>query len=144
MMTQSLKGKILVFGVFFIGLVTGALLANFYDTRVNRTRPPFADRADRGGPAERARRDIDALHEYLGLTQEQRDQIQKILDDTRIEFGKLRKETRPRFEAIQQESRNKIRAVLTEEQRRKYDEFRRNNPPRSRNNDPPTHTGDQH
>ena len=121
MIGSSLKAKILVFSVFLIGIATGILIADFYQTRVTGTREDVNTR-DR---AQRAQRDVSKFHDYLGLNEEQRQQVNKILEETRNEFQKLRKETQPRSQAIQEESRVKIRALLTDEQRQKYDEFRR-------------------
>jgi Spy/CpxP family protein refolding chaperone len=128
MIARSMKGKILVFAVFFIGIATGVLLANFYDTRVTGSRPDAPTERE-----QRAQRDINKFYDYLGLNEEQRAQARKIGEETRVEFQNLRQETQPRFEAIQQESRTKIRALLTDEQRLKYDEFRKARDERFRN-----------
>jgi len=128
MVAGSFKAKLLVFAIFFMGIGSGILIANFYTTRV--TGSPDANPADR---AQRAQRDINKFYDYLGLDEPQREQMRKIGEETRHEFQELRKETQPRFEAIQEESRNKIRAVLNEEQRTKYDEFRRKMDERRRN-----------
>ncbi len=129
MIARTLQAKVLVFAVFFIGIATGVLIANFYDARVtgSRTETVPSDRA------QKAQRDISKFHDYLGLNGEQRDQVNKILEDTRHEFQELRKETQPKFQAIQQASRGKIRELLTEEQRKKYDEFRRRQDERMKN-----------
>ena len=129
MIARSIKAKALVFAIFFIGIATGVLIANFYTTRVTGS-------PDAGNPperAQRAQRDINKYYDYLGLDQPQREQMHKIGEETRHEFQELRKETQPRFQSIQEESRAKIRAVLNEEQRKKYDEFRRNMDERRRN-----------
>jgi hypothetical protein len=57
------------------------------------------------------------------LSLEQRVQVKQITEDSRPEFNKIFQQTRPQMEAIQKQTRSKIRAVLTEEQRKKYDEF---------------------
>ena len=131
MIARSLKAKILVFAVFFIGIATGILIANFYQTRVTGTR----EAVNTGDRAQRAQRDVNKFHDYLGLNEEQRQQVNKILEETRNEFQKLRKETHPRFQAIEEASRTKIRAILTSEQRQKYDEFRRARDQRRKNRD---------
>jgi hypothetical protein len=120
MIAQSIKGKLLVFAIFFTGIATGFLVSNFYETRVSGGRQFGPDRATR---VERARREVDRVHEYLGLTEEQRQQVSQILEDTRARFRELQKQTRPQFDAIQEESHNKIRAILSEEQLAKYNEF---------------------
>ena len=120
MIARSLKAKALVFTVFFIGIATGVFIMNFYETRVTGTRQGGADRATR---AERAQREVDRMHDYLGLTEDQKEQVNQILESTRTEFRELQRETRPQFDAIQEGSRTKIRAILNEEQGQKYDEF---------------------
>ena len=131
MIARSLKGKILVFAVFFIGIVTGVLITDFYETRVTGMAPP-SDTRDR---ASRAQRDIKNVHDYLGVNEEQRQLINKILEETRTEVLKLHEETHPRFRSIQEESQARIRAILTEEQRQKYEEFRQNLQRRNRGRD---------
>ncbi len=128
---RSLKGKILVFAVFFIGIATGVLITDFYETRVAGMAPGTGTR-DR---ASRAVRDVSKFHDYLGLDQKQRQQVNEILDETRNEVRTLHKDTQPRFQSIQEESRARIRAILTEEQRKKYDEFRQNLQRRNRDRD---------
>ena len=132
MIARSLKGKILVFTVFFIGIVTGVLITDFYETRVTGTSPGAPDARDR---ASRSQRDITKVHDYLGLNDEQRQQVNKILEETRNEVRKLRQETQPKFQVIQEASQARIRAILSEEQRQKYDEFRRNLQRRNRDRD---------
>ena len=117
MIATSLKGKILVFVVFFIGIASGVLIGSFYDSRVLGTQADTADRP------ERARRDVNSFHDYIGLNEQQREQVTKVLEETGAEFRKLRKQTQPQFEELQKTSQAKIRALMTEEQRKKYDEF---------------------
>jgi len=132
MIARTIKAKFLVFTIFFLGIGTGVLVANFYTTRVNGT-ADSTNQADGAQRAQRAQRDINKFYDYLGLDQAQREQMHKIGEETRHEFQDLRKETQPRFEAIQEESRAKIRAVLNDEQRAKYDDFRRKMDERRRN-----------
>jgi len=121
MIARSFKAKALVFVIFFLGIGAGVLVANIYSKRfVNASAAP----ADGPQRTQRAQRDINKFYDYLGLNQEQRDQMHKIGEETRQKFQDLRKETQPRFEAIQEASRVKIRAVLDDEQRKKYDDFR--------------------
>jgi len=126
MIARTIKAKVLVFVVFIVGIATGVLFANFYSNRLVGA-PAVADRpADRTQQTQKAQRDINKFYDYLGLSPEQREQMHKIGEETRHEFQSLSKETQPRFAAIQEESRGKIRAILTDEQRKKYDEFRKN------------------
>jgi hypothetical protein len=139
MIARTALGKILVFAIFFIGIATGAVLDNVYRTRVGAAQPAV----DRRGPnsQDRMRRDRDAMDKYLGLDEAQKEQVHKILEDTRNDLRQLREQVGPQFRAIEDGSREKIRALLTEEQRRKWDEFReshrgdRGRPPRGSDKD---------
>jgi Spy/CpxP family protein refolding chaperone len=127
---SSVKAKALVFAIFFLGIATGVLVANFYTTRVvSAPAPPNAPEN-----AQRAQRDINKFYDYLGLDQAQREQMHKIGEETRREFQQLRQETQPRFKAIQEATRTKMRTVLnTDEQRKKYDDWRQRMNERQRN-----------
>jgi len=131
MIVRYLKAKVLVFAVFFIGIATGVLIANFYTTHVAGA-PDTTNSQDR---AQRAQRDINKFYDYLGLNQAQREEMHKIGEDTRREFRDLRKETQPRSQAIQDASRAKIRQILNDEQLKKYDEFRKRNDERRKKRD---------
>jgi Spy/CpxP family protein refolding chaperone len=130
MIGSSVKAKALVFAIFFLGIATGVLVANFYTTRVvSAPAPPNAPEN-----AQRAQRDINKFYDYLGLDQPQREQMHKIGEETRREFQQLRQETQPRFKAIQEATRTKMRTVLnTDEQRKKYDDWRQRMNERQRN-----------
>ncbi len=137
MIARSALGKILVFSVFFIGIGTGALLDTAYRTRVSRAGNDGDRRGGEHGlsPQERAKRDLDRMGQYLGLDQNQKEQIAKIQDETRGEFRALREKTDPefkalrekvdpQFKAIEERSRARIGAILNAEQRRKWEEVR--------------------
>ena len=125
MIARSNKAKLLVISIFFVGIATGVLVTNFYTNRLTSA-SDAANSSERDQRTQRAQRDINRFYDYLGLDQAQREEMRRIGEETRHEFQELRKETQPRYEAIQEGSRAKIRAVLNEEQRAKYDEFRRN------------------
>jgi len=132
MIGSSGKAKALVFAIFFLGIATGVLVANFYTTRVVVSAPATPGNAPES--AQRAQRDINKFYDYLGLDQPQREQMHKIGEETRREFQQLRQETQPRFNAIQEATRAKMRTVLnTDEQRKKYDDWRQRMNERERN-----------
>ena len=119
MITRFVKAKILVFAVFFVGIASGFLIANFYEDRVAQMRREN-DREER---RQRAERNVNQFHDYLGLSEQQRQDVTKIMEEMRAEMDKLHSETRPKFRAIEDASRNRVRALLSDEQRAKYDEF---------------------
>jgi hypothetical protein len=122
MIARALKGKILVFAVFFVGIASGILISNFYETRVAGSPPDLSANRDRGVNGQR---DVNKVHDYLGLDQDQRQRVNAILEEGRAEVRKLRAESRPKIEAIEEQTRARIQAVLNPNQLKRYEEFRR-------------------
>jgi len=129
--SSATRGKLLVFVVFVVGGLTGALIDNVYETRW---------RTD-GESARRSPQQLNQqLYDLLELSAEQRQQFQSILEASRPDFEKLFAENRKLLEPnrrkaadLQEQTRTKIRAILTEEQVKKYNEYnekRRPGPPR--------------
>jgi Spy/CpxP family protein refolding chaperone len=117
--STATRGKLLVFAVFLVGCVVGAVLDNLYETRWN---------AD--PDSKRSVREIQQLDDLLDLTPEQRQQRDSILEASRPDFEKLLAENREllkpnnrKYADLQQQTRAKIRAILTEEQAKAYDEY---------------------
>jgi Spy/CpxP family protein refolding chaperone len=135
MIARALKGKLLVFGVFFIGIVTGMLIINFYETRVAGSPP---DLNDHRGRTNDSQRDVNRVHDYLGLDQQQRDRVNEILEEGRTEVRQLRAETRPKVAAIEENTQARIREVLNPDQLTRYEEFRKSLRERGRKNRRPS------
>ena len=131
MISSATRGKLLVFAVFVIGGLTGALIDNVYETRW---------RADVESVRRSPQQLNQQLYDLLELSAEQRQQFQSILESSRPDFEKLFAENRKLLEPnrrkaadLQEQTRTKIRAILTEEQVKKYNEYnekRRPGPPR--------------
>jgi uncharacterized protein YlxP (DUF503 family) len=131
MIDRSIKGTILVFSVFFLGIVSGVLLTDLWDTMV--------DSAVISSNHRSAEHELGKFYEFVGLNVEQRSQVSQIMQDSRPAFIKVFEQTRPLLEAMQKETRAQIRAILTEHQRKKYDEFNQTINAR-RNNQRPQHS----
>jgi Spy/CpxP family protein refolding chaperone len=115
------RAKALVFVVFFLGMLTGALIDNVYKTRIS---------ANDNSAQRRSEREVNQVYDLLDLTAEQRHQFKSIMDAARPDFEKLFEENRKLLEPnqrkyfeLQEETRNKIRAILSEEQKKKYNEY---------------------
>ena len=131
MISSATRGKLLVFAVFVIGGLTGALIDNVYETRW---------RADVESVRRSPQQLNQQLYDLLELSAEQRQQFQSVLESSRPDFEKLFAENRKLLEPnrrkaadLQEQTRTKIRAILTEEQVKKYNEYnekRRPGPPR--------------
>ena len=128
MIARALKGKILVFAVFFVGIATGIIIMNFYETRV-------AGMTDARDIRERgARGDVSKVHDYLGLDQQQRERVNAILEGGRSEVRQLRMESRPKIQALEENTQSRIREVLNPDQLKRYEEFRNTVRERGRRN----------
>ena len=95
--------------VFVVGLLSGAILMDVYETRV------FSS-DQRGG------RGVSYV-EYLQLTEEQEAGVAVILEGTRESFRELRRQTRPLYEQLSENTQNEIRELLTEPQQALYSEW---------------------
>jgi Spy/CpxP family protein refolding chaperone len=116
--SSATRAKLLVFAVFLIGGLTGALIDNLYETRIR-------ERDSRRQPQQQ----VNQIYDLLELTPEQRQQFQSIMDSSRPDFEKLFAENRKlvapnnrKIAELQEQTRVKIRAILTEEQAKKYNE----------------------
>ena len=136
MISSATRGKLLVFAVFVIGGLTGALIDNVYETRW---------RADVESVRRSPQQLNQQLYDLLELSAEQRQQFQSVLESSRPDFEKLFAENRKLLEPnrrkaaeLQEQTRTKIRAILTEDQAKRYNEYndtmerlrRRPGPPR--------------
>jgi Spy/CpxP family protein refolding chaperone len=129
--SSATRGKLLVFAVFVVGGLTGALIDNVYETRW---------RADSDSGRRSPQQVNQQLFDLLELSAEQQQQWNSIIESSRPDFEKLFAENRKLLEPnrrkaaeLQDQTRTKIRAILTEEQAKKYNEYnerRRPGPPR--------------
>jgi Spy/CpxP family protein refolding chaperone len=83
------------------------------------------------GPRNGAEFLINKMNDKVGLTQNQQDQIRKILEETNEKYRELRinviepriHDVEPQFNAVRQESRDRIRALLNPDQLPKYEDM---------------------
>jgi Spy/CpxP family protein refolding chaperone len=79
---------------------------------------------DAGGPyASRMRGGPDRLAERLQLTSDQQTKLHAILDGSRREIEDSRLETDKKLEAIRIRTNSQITAILTEEQKKRFEQF---------------------
>ena len=98
--------------IFVLGFSAGALAFNAYQKW---------SRGQRGG--DRPAR-FEAMLDRLQLSNEQKTQIQQILDETRQQLSALRKESEPRFDAIRQQADERMQKVLSPEQWKQFQQER--------------------
>ncbi|HSB09458.1 MAG TPA: hypothetical protein VLM38_08075 [Blastocatellia bacterium] len=116
------KARLIVVTVFVIGFGAGALSLNLYQQMTSSDKK----NAPQHGPEFLIKR----LHDRVGLTNDQEDQIRKVLVETNDKYREIRtelepriKDFEPRFNAVREQSRDRIRALLTPEQLPKYEKM---------------------
>lgn len=109
--------KAVVFGlVFALGLATGALGLRLYERSYGTSAGGRWGRFDR-------ERYVSLLTRDVQLTSDQRQALDRILDDTRDEFVKLRETIQPQVQDIRERARARIRQMLTPDQQQQFEAF---------------------
>jgi len=121
--------------VFVLGAALGGVFGYFYGHRssVSAANPPLTE------PQRRAQR-VDQLTKDLGLTNEQRQQLDSTLSQLHAQYKVIHDQSDAQTEQARQKGRDQIRAILTPEQKPKFEEFlkrldeerKRNAPPQPR------------
>jgi hypothetical protein len=111
MLTNRRKAQLIIIATFLFGTVVGA--SGYYllskQPLINQsTTPPNT---------------LNEITRAVGLSAEQRTQIEQMLEDSRREQQELRTQIRPQFTAIRMRCRERIRTVLSPEQQGLYDKW---------------------
>jgi len=114
---KRLKVPGVLVAVYVLGIATGALGFTLYRTY---SAPPSPARWQ--GRFDRERY-VGRLTEALQLQEGQRQQLERILDDARDEFGKLRQTIAPQVQAIKERTRVRIRQMLAPDQQQRFETF---------------------
>jgi len=101
--------------VFLSGLGVGLLGDSVYRTRTEH-HPRSID--------EFRKRYVSDMRARLRLSDGQVKQLERILDETRLQYKEARERLRPELKAIQEGQTSKIRAILDPEQIAKYEKMR--------------------
>ena len=110
------KAAGLVVLVFLLGLAIGALGMHFWGNRVWGA--PAAPAVDHGKLLEDMTREV-------GLSPDQKIQVQAIVEETRAKMQAIDQQVRPQYEEARQEGRSRMRALLTPDQLPRFEEFLR-------------------
>jgi hypothetical protein len=107
--------------VFLSGVLVGGLSYRLYSVNtVNAINagPPKVN------PAEFRRVYIDSIRTRVNLNQQQVDQVNHILDETRAQFEDIHAKSRTDIQTIYSQQVEKITAILREDQKAQYAAFR--------------------
>lgn len=106
------KAYLIILSAFAIGIITGGLLMNLLATgssAIKRTPTPMDDMAN-----------------TLGLTADQRTQIEKLFQESRQHSKEIIKTVQPQLDELRMKTREKVQTVLTPEQIPKYQKWNQN------------------
>ena len=99
-----------IVGIFILGALAGGLTLNLYrDARVISA-PSLGPSGHRGSGG------FEAMLKSLNLSDQQKQQVEEILADTRQQFEELHRASEPRMTDIRNQTRQRLKAVLTEDQ----------------------------
>jgi Spy/CpxP family protein refolding chaperone len=127
------KAALWVGVVFVLGAALGGVFGYFYGHRssVSAANPPLSE------PERRAQR-VDQLTKELGLTEDQRHQLDSSLSQLHAQYKAIHDQSDAQTAEARQKGRDQIRAILTPEQKPKFEEFlKRMDEERKRNGPPP-------
>jgi Spy/CpxP family protein refolding chaperone len=119
--------------VFVFGAALGGVFGYFYGHRssVSAANPPLSE------PERRAQR-VDQLTKELGLTEDQRHQLDSDLSQLHAQYKEIHDQSDAQMEQARQKGRDQIRSILTPEQKPKFEEFlKRMDEERKKNQPPP-------
>ena len=127
------KAALWVGVVFILGAALGGVFGYLYGHRsiVAAANPPLSE------PERRAKR-VELLTQELGLTSEQRQQLDTILSQLHAQYKTMHDQADAQMNEAHQKGRDQIRAILTPEQKPKFEEFlKRMDEERKKNGPPP-------
>jgi Spy/CpxP family protein refolding chaperone len=103
---------------FLLGLVLGGAL--FY-TGMHFCRHHWKGDPSRMNREHDPKKMLEKLSKELGLSADQKVQVEKIFESKMVKIKDLREKVRPQFEAVRKAIDAEIRAVLTPEQQVKFE-----------------------
>jgi len=117
--------------VFLSGGVVGFLVHHLYNMQsVNAKATPR-------GPDDYRHKYVEEMRSRLSMQEEQVQQLNAILDSTRLRYREFREKHRAETNAIQEEQVSKIRSMLSEPQRLQYETMRAERDQKRRKSDAP-------
>ena len=114
MSSNSRKAYLIITCTFLLGLFVGLIVSPLVWRRGQTAAPNFQGM-------------VDELSTELKLNPDQRQQVEKILVDTRQQFQDLRRQYNPQMVQIRNASRERIASLLTPQQKTDFDQWNQRN-----------------
>ena len=126
------KAALWVVVVFVFGAALGGVFGYLYGHRgsVSAANPPLSE------PQRRAQR-VDQLTKEFGLTEDQRQQLDKDLSQLHADYKAIHDQSEAQMDQARQKGRDQIRSILTPEQKPKFEEFLKHMDEERKRNQPP-------
>jgi Spy/CpxP family protein refolding chaperone len=115
MANSGIRGKAagLVIAVFLLGIALGALGMYYWGGQVLASHGHHFDQAKL----------LEDMTREVGLTADQKKQLEVVIEDTRGKFQAIHDQTQSQYDQVRQQARDRIRTFLTPEQRPKFEDF---------------------
>lgn len=107
-------------GSFLLGIAVGGLVAG-PATHFFMRWSGSGTHGERG--AQHHKRLVKEFTKKLDLGEEQKAQIERVLDNKRLKIEELREQIRPKFKELRESARIEIRAMLRPDQIEKFDQI---------------------
>jgi Spy/CpxP family protein refolding chaperone len=125
-MSAKATATFLLVLAFLVGLVAGVLVERTLFGRsllASQAEAPAVVLSPGGERREPGGADREQLAQDLGLTLEQRQRVDEVLDEQQRQIHEIMRSTRPQTRAVLRETRAQIEAVLTAEQRVRWEQM---------------------
>jgi len=113
---KKFKGCLGVFGIFFFGVIFGAIVA----TGAIRDK---IRKIVEGGPDKVVEVIVNNLKDDLHLDQNQQEMLHQIAIETQIQLSVIRQQTQPQVAKTLDDATQRVRAILNPAQAKKFDEI---------------------
>jgi flagellar biosynthesis GTPase FlhF len=113
----------LILAVYLLGVFLSGGVVGFFVHQLYRIHSVSA-KAVPCDPNEYRRKYVEEMRSRLSLQEDQVQQLNAILDSTRLRYREFRAQHRPELNAIQEEQASKIRSMLSEPQKAEYEKMR--------------------
>lgn len=122
-MTDRMRALAVLIAVFLVGCALGATGSYYWVSRVDSSTQTLEPQPQPQSPRTRDPGNNRRIAEILQLTPEQESRFREIMADSRKEIEAIRSEELPKIQSAQAEINRRISELLTEEQRKKFDDY---------------------
>ena len=109
--SEKWRVRLAIVAIFTLGFVAGGLAVNLYRHGKVEGSPAGGQQPFHRGPGG-----FEAMFTKLNLSDQQKQQVDQILSDTRQRIQEIHRASQPQMDDIKKQTRERLKAVLTEDQ----------------------------